>query len=43
VPDNVPSARLADAVGFLDPGWTMVAALPQVSARARLQNLARRR
>jgi GNAT superfamily N-acetyltransferase len=43
LPDNVPSARLADAVGFLDPGWTMVAALPQFSVRARLQNLARRR
>jgi GNAT superfamily N-acetyltransferase len=43
LPDNVPSARLAGAVGFLDPGWTMVAALPQLSFRARLQKLARRR
>jgi GNAT superfamily N-acetyltransferase len=41
--DNVASARLAGAVGFRDPGWTMVAALPQLSVRARVQNLARRR
>jgi GNAT superfamily N-acetyltransferase len=42
-PDNISSARLADAVGFVDPGWSMVAALPPQSVRARLQRLAGRR
>lgn len=39
---NAASARLADAVGFVDPGWTMLAALPPQSLRARLQQLAGR-
>jgi GNAT superfamily N-acetyltransferase len=43
VPDNIPSARLADAVGFLDSGWTQRAALPPRPVRARLQRLAGRR
>ena len=40
---NAASARLADSVGFVDPGWTMLAALPPQSLRARLQQLAGRR
>lgn len=43
LPDNVASARLAGAAGFLDRGWEMVAALPPLSTRARLQQLSRRR
>lgn len=41
--DNVASARLADAVGFADPGWTQVAAMPAETVRARLQRRAGRR
>lgn len=43
LPDNVASARLADAVGFVDPGWTQRAAMPAETVRARLQRLAGRR
>ncbi len=39
LPDNVASARLADAAGFPDRGWQMVGALPPLSTRARLQRL----
>ena len=42
-PDNIGSARLADAVGFVDPGWTQRAAMPAETVRARLQRLAGRR
>ena len=43
LPDHDASARLATAAGFADRGWRMVGALPPLSPRARLQNLARRR
>jgi GNAT superfamily N-acetyltransferase len=43
LPDNAASARLADAVGFVNPGWWQRAAMPPESLRARLQQLARRR
>lgn len=43
LPDNTASARVADAAGFVDPGWTAYLAKPPESVRARLQRLTGRR